>query len=133
MEKHPPMELADVQIENDTLSMWVHELIEAGKANNARKWIACFDKIGRHFPCVREDYFEQYILNNFPIESILTGLWSESSSNLSLFFANTIRNYDENFHIELVSKYPDIAYTLKRLPVVMETMPALNSMLILMS
>lgn len=133
MEKHLPVELADVQIENDTLLMWLHELIEAGKHDFAKEWVKCFDKICRHFPCVKEDYFEQYILNNFPIESILTGLWSESTANLSLFFANTIRIYDENFHIEFVSRYPDVAYTLKRLPVIMETMPALNSMLILVS
>lgn len=133
MEKHLPMELDKLDIENDTLLAWVYEWVQAGEENNSRNWIACFDKISRHFPQIREEFFQRYILNHFPIEAILTGLWSESSSNLSLFFANSIRNYDETFHIEFISRYPDLAYTLKRLPLIMETMPALNNMLILMS
>lgn len=133
MEKHLPMKLEDVQIENATLMLWIHELIIAGEENNARNWVGCVDKIGRHFPIVREDSFREYVLNKFPIEAILTGLWSESSSNLSLFFSNTFRNYDEEFHIEFIEKYPELAYTLRQMPIVMESMPALNSMLILTS
>ena len=133
METYLPMEEHPLKTDNQTLSFWIYELMDAQQAGSARDWVKCFDKICRHFmPFVREEQFQNYVLHNFPIDSIVNGFWSDSSAHLSSFFSNSFVAYDENFHIDFVTKYPDLIWTMKKLPYVEENMPALNSVLVLM-
>lgn len=146
------MEVFGLWIDNPTLVCWASELRSMGhrcdseiyinpspdqklkNANQAKEWFRVVDKLGRHFvsflqqPSVRE-----FILDTFPIRVIVDQLWVQSSTQLSSFFGTTFAIYDESFHLELVSRYQEIAWTLKNIPFLQESMPALNSLLILMN
>lgn len=127
-------------IENTVLRAWVHELsmdlddsLATSQAEICKDWFRAFDKIARHFPSwLCEPHVVDHVLETFPIEYILKGRWGDSTAHLSQFFGNSMVLYGEPFHLELISRYTDLAWSLRDLPIIQETMPALNNLLILL-
>lgn len=127
-------------IENSVLRVWASELLRELDPNLAttdadlcKDWFRAFDKIAKHFPSwLSEPQVIVHILDTFPVEYILKGRWGNSTSHLSQFFSNSMVLYGEPFHLELISRYHELAWSLQNLPIIEETMPALNNLLILL-